>query len=78
MDNLIHGDGTKTILLRMEWRFQTYLGFVENIKDNYEKLPESDLKCLNKCLFYTLMNNRSWQAKTLEYEINSKIFGLLM
>ena len=78
MDTLIYGDGTKTILLRMKRRFQIYISVVENIKDNYKKLPESGLKCLNKCRFYTLMNNRSWWAKTLEYEINFKIFGLLM
>ena len=51
MDTLIYGDGTKTIVLRMKRRFQIYIGVVENIKDNYEKLPESGLKCLNKCLF---------------------------
>ena len=54
-----------------------YIGFVENIKDNYEKQPESGLKRLNKCRFYTLTNNCSWRANTLEYEIDSKIFGLL-
>ena len=67
----------KTILLRMKQRFQIYTSFVENITDSYEKLPESGLKCLNKCHFYTLANNRTWRAKTLEYEINLKIFGLL-
>ena len=77
MDTLIYGDGTKTIVLRMKRRFQIYIGFVENIKDNYEKLPESGLKCLNKCRFYKLANNGSWRAKTLKYEIDSKIFGLL-
>ena len=77
MDTLIYGDGTRTILLKMKWRFQIYLSFVENIKDNYEKQPESGLKCLNKCRFYTLTNNRSWRTNTLEYEIDSKIFGLL-
>ena len=77
MDTLIYGDGTKTILLRMKWRFQIYISFVENIKDNYEKLSESGLKCLNKYRFYTLANNHLWQVKTLEYEINFKISGLL-
>ena len=77
MDNLIYGDGTKTILLRMKRRFQIYVSFVENIKDNYEKLLESGLKCLNKCRFYTYANNRSLRTQTLEYEIDSKIFGLL-
>ena len=76
MDTLIYGDGTKIILLRMKRRFQIYISFVENIKDNYKKVPESGLKCLNKCRFYTLANS-SWRANTLEYEINSKIFGLL-
>ena len=61
----------KTILLRMKWRFQIYISFVENIKDNYKKLPKGGLKCLNKYSFYTLANNRSWRAKTLEYEIDS-------
>ena len=70
MDTLIYGDGRRTILLRMKRRFQMY-------KDNYEKQPESGLKSLNKCRFYTLTNNRSWRANTLEYEIDSKIFGLL-
>ena len=65
---------TKTILLRMKRRFQMYISFVENIMDNYEKLPESGL---NKCRFYTYANNNSLRAKTLEYEIDSKIFGLL-
>ena len=55
----------------MKQRFQIYISFVENIKDNYEKLPESGLKCLNKCRFYTLANNRWGRAKTLEYEIDS-------
>ena len=73
----MYGDETKTILLRMKRRFQIYLRFVENIKDKYEKLPESGLKHLNKCRFYTLMTNCSWRANTLEYEIDSKIFGLL-
>ena len=53
------------------------ISFVENIKDNCEKLPESGLKCLNKCRFYTYANNRSLWVKTLEYNINSNIFGLL-
>ena len=70
MDTLIYGDETKTILLRMKWRFQIYISFVENVKDNYKKLPKSGLKRLNKYSFYTLTNNRSWQAKTLEYEID--------
>ena len=30
-----------TILFSMKWRFQIYISFVENIKDNYEKLPET-------------------------------------
>ena len=77
MDTLIYGDGTKTILLRMKRRFQIYISFVKTIMDNYEKLPERGLKYLNKCRFYTYMNNRSLRAKTLEYEIDSKIFGLL-
>ena len=47
-DTLIYGDETKTILLRMKWRFQIYISFAESIMDNYEKLPESGLKCLNK------------------------------
>ena len=51
MDTLIYGDETKTILLRMKRRFQIYLRFVEHIKDNYEKLPESGLKHLNECHF---------------------------
>ena len=62
----------------MKWRFQIYISFVENIKDNYENLPGSGLKRLNKCRFYTVVNNRSCRAKTLEYEIDSKIFVLLM
>ena len=70
MDTLIYGDETKTILLRMKWRFQIYISFVENVKDNYKKLPKSGLKRLNKYSFYTLTNNRSWRAKTLEYEID--------
>ena len=70
MDTLIYGDGTKTLLLRMKWLFQIYISFVENIRDSHEKLPESGLKCLNKYRFYTLVNNRSWWAKTLEYEID--------
>ena len=41
----------------MKRRFQIYIGFVENIMDNYEKLPESGLKRLNKCSFYTYANN---------------------
>ena len=74
MDTLIYGDGTKTILLRMKRRFQIYISVVENIIDNYEKLPESGLKCLIKCHFYTYANNRLFRAKTLEHEIDSKIF----
>ena len=77
MDTLIYGDGTKIILLRMKRRFQIYIRFVENIKDNCEKLPESGLKCLNKCRFYTYENNRSLWVKTLEYNIDSNNFGLL-
>ena len=77
MDTLIYGDGTKTNLLRMKWRFQIYISFVENIKDNHKKQPESGLKCLNKCRFYTYAHNRSLRAKTLEYETDSTIFGLL-
>ena len=77
MDTLIYGNGTKIILLRMKRRFQIYISSVENIKDNYKKVPESGLKCLNKCHFYTLANNSLWRANTLEYEINSKIFELL-
>ena len=46
MDTLIYRDGTKTILLRMKRRFQIYISFVENSKDNNEKLPESGLKRL--------------------------------
>ena len=53
MDSFIYGDGTKTILLRMKQQFQIYISFIENIKDNYEKLPESEYR------FYTLANNRS-------------------
>ena len=41
MDALIYGDGTKTILLRMKWKFQIYIKFIENTKDMYGKLPES-------------------------------------
>ena len=66
-----------TILLRMKRQFQIYISFVENIKDKYKKLLESGLKCLNKYHFYILTNNRLWWAKTLEYEINSTIFGFL-
>ena len=77
MDTLIYRDGTKTTVLRMKQRFQIYIRFVENIKDNYEKLLKSGLKCLNKFHFYTCVNNRSWLVKTLKYEIESKIFGLL-
>ena len=55
----------------MKRRFQIYIIFAENSKDNYENLPESGLKRLNKCRFYTLVNNRSWRAKSLEYEIDS-------
>ena len=61
----------------MKQRLQIYISFVENIKDNYKKLLESDLKRLNKCHFYTYAINRSLRAKTLEYEIDPKIFGLL-
>ena len=61
----------------MKRRFQIYISFVENIKDNYEKLPEIVLKRLNKCRFYTYANNRSLWVKTLEYDIDSNIFGLL-
>ena len=61
----------------MKRRFQIYISFVANSMDNYEKLPESGLKRLNKCRFYTYANNRLFRAKTLEYEIDSKIFGLL-
>ena len=77
MDTLIYGDGTRTILLKMKRRFQIYLSFIENIKDNYKQQPESGLKRLNKCRFYMLANNRSWQTNTLEYEIDFEIFGLL-
>ena len=77
MGTLIYGDGTRTILLRMKWQFQIYISFVENIKDNYKKQPESGLKHLNNCHIYTLANNHSWRVNTLEYEIDSKIFGLL-
>ena len=76
MDTLIYGDGTKTILLSMKRRFQIYISFVKKVKDNYEKLPQSGLKPLNKCCFYTYVNNRSLRAKTLEYNINFKIFEL--
>ena len=55
----------------MKQQFQIYISFAENIKDNYKKLPESGLKRLNKCRFYTLTNNRLCWAKTLEYEIDS-------
>ena len=61
----------------MKWRFQIYLSSVESIKDNYEKQLESGLKSLNKGRFYMLANNRSWRTNTLEYEIDSEIFGLL-
>ena len=40
MDTLIYADGTKPIALRMKQRFQIYISFVENTKDNYKKLPE--------------------------------------
>ena len=66
MDTLTYEDGTKTILLRMKWRFQIYFSFVENIKDIYDKRPESGLKHLNKCRFYTYANNRSLRVKTLD------------
>ena len=59
MDTLIYGDGTKTILLGMKQQFQIYINFVEHIKDNYEKLPESGLKRLNKCHFYTHTHEQS-------------------
>ena len=61
----------------MKRRFQIYISVVETIKDNYEKLLESGLKCLNKWRFYTYANNRLLRMKILEYEIDSKIFGLL-
>ena len=61
----------------MKWRFQIYISFVENIMDNYKTLLESGLKRLNKCRFYPYANNRSLRAKTLEYKIDSKIFGHL-
>ena len=61
----------------MKRQFQIYIRFVENIKDNYKKLPESGLKRLNEYRFYTYSNNRSLRAKTLEYDIDSKIVGLL-
>ena len=61
----------------MKRRFQIYISFVENIKDNYETLSESSLKRLNKYRFYTYSNNRSFRAKTLQHDIDSKIFGLL-
>ena len=61
----------------MKRRFQIYISFAENIKDNSEKLAESGLKRLNKCRFYTYANNRSLRVKTLEYDIDSSIFGLL-
>ena len=70
MDTLIYGDGTRIILLRMKWRFQLYISFVETIKDNYEKQPESGLKHLNKYCFYMLVSNCSCRANTLEYEID--------
>ena len=62
------------ILLRMKWRFQIYISFVEIIKYNCKKLPESVLK---RCRFYTYANNPSLWVKTLEYDIDSNIFGLL-
>ena len=77
MDTLIYGDVTKTILLRMKRQFQIYISYVENIMDNYENRLESGLKRLNKCHFYTYANNHSLRARTLEYEIDSKISGLL-
>ena len=58
----------------MKRRFQVYISVAENINDNYEKLLESGLKCLNKCRFYTYANNRSLRTKTLEYEIDSEDF----
>ena len=36
-------------------------------------MPESGLKRLNKCRFYTYANNRSLWVKTLEYDIDSNI-----
>ena len=77
MDTLIYGDETRTILLRMKRLFQIYLIFIENINNNYEQQPESGSKCLNKCRFYMVENNRSWRTSTLQYEIDFKIFGLL-
>ena len=56
----------------MKRQFQTYIRFVENIKDNYEKVLASRLIYLDKCRFYTYANNRSLQAKILEYEIDSR------
>ena len=61
----------------MKRRFQIYISFAENIKDNSKKLAESGLKRLNKCRFYTYANNRSLRVKPLEYDIDSSIFGLL-
>ena len=58
----------------MKRQFQIYISFVENIKDNYEKLLESGLKYLNKCRFYTYANNRLMRTKTLEYDIDCKIY----
>ena len=60
----------------MKRRFQIYISFVENIKDNCEKLPESVLKRLNKCRFYKYVNNRSLWVKPLECDIDFNIFGL--
>ena len=54
MDTLIYRDGTRTTLLRIKRRFQIYISFVENIKDNYETQPKSGLKRLNKCGFTRL------------------------
>ena len=71
---LIYGDGTRTTLLRIKWRFQLYISFVETIKDYYETQPKSSLKHLNKCGFYMLVNNRLWRANTLEYKIDSLRF----
>ena len=61
----------------MKQRFQIYISFVENIKDNHEKQPESGLKRLSKCRFYTYANNHLLRAKTLQYKIDSMMFGLL-
>ena len=57
----------------MKRRFQISISFVENSMDTYKKLPESGLKRLTKYRFYTYANNRSLPAKTLQYEIDSKL-----